>query len=166
MVNASDARSFRPGVRLGLDWGRSRIGVAACDAQGLLSYPVATVTNSPDAVKKITDLVAEYEAIEIVLGLPTDLRGNSGVAAQAMLEVAEQLDGVVGVPVRLVDERMTSVSAHRQLASVGRSSKQRKNMIDQASAVLILDYAIQMERRTGVAPGYLAERQTKGDVDE
>ena len=156
---------FRPGVRLGLDWGQARIGVAACDRDGVLCYPVETIATAQTPLRRVQTLCDEYEPIEIVLGMPIDLRGQQGLAAQAMLDVANELASAVSVPVRLVDERMTSASAHRQLAEAGRSSRRRRNVIDQAAAVAILEHAVQAERHTGKPPGRLVG-QMKGDVDE
>lgn len=143
---------IRSGVRLALDWGQARIGVAACDAQAILSYPVETIRNDAAALDRIRALVAEYEPIEVVLGLPTDLRGRQGLAAERMLEVANRLTGMLTVPVRLVDERMSSAAAARQLSAAGRSSRSQRSVIDQAAAVAILDHALDTERRTGRPP--------------
>lgn len=91
---------------------------------------------------------------EIVVGLPTSLSGSAGQAADQARDFAETLAGVVTpIPVRLVDERFTTVIAHAALAQGGRNSKERRTVIDQAAAALLLQGALDAERQTGVAPG-------------
>lgn len=162
-LSGPEAAAFRPGVRLGLDWGRARIGVAACDRDGTLCYPVTTVPATDRPLDHIVALVDEYEPIEVVLGMPTDLRGEAGLAAQAMAEVGDALSAALAVPVRVVDERMSSASAHRQLAAAGRSTRSRRSVIDQAAAVAILESAVRTERLTGVPAGRLVRPETKGE---
>lgn len=144
---------FRRGVRLALDWGKARIGVAACDAEGLLAYPVTTLAARDQPLGRIGSLVDEYEPIEVLLGLPVDLRGEIGPAAQAILATAGELsDAIAPVPVCLVDERLTSVEASRRLAELGKDSRARRVIIDSAAAVGILERALEAERRFGRRP--------------
>jgi putative Holliday junction resolvase len=151
-----DGSGWRRGVRLCLDWGRARVGVAACDPEGLLAYPVETITNDAGVFERVEELVEEHGPIELVLGLPTDLRGKAGPAARAMFVVAARLNQQIAVPVRLVDERMTTAVAGRGLAAAGQSGRERRAVIDQAAAVAILQQALDMERRTGLPAGRLA----------
>ena len=144
---------FRRGVRIAIDWGKARVGVAACDRDGLLAYPVETVPNDQQTLARLTALVAEYEPAEVLLGMPVDLKGRLGPAAQAMAEVADRLAALPGVELRVVDERLSTASAARKLAASGRSSRQRRGIVDQAAAVDILEQALEFERRTGRAPG-------------
>ena len=148
-----DPVTWRRGVRICLDWGKARIGVAACDPDGVLAYPVETIRNGPGELERvrarIQALVAEFDAIEVLMGLPTDLRGQQGPAALAIREIAGLLAATLEVPLRLVDERLTTAVASRQLAEAGRSSRQRRTVIDQAAAVAILENALEVERRTG-----------------
>lgn len=137
---------LRPGVRLALDWGKARIGVAACDREGVLAYPVETVATS-EAARRLPQLVAEYEPAEIVLGLPVDLRGERGLAAQHVLDQARQVAPLLAVPIRLVDERLSTVSASRRLGQAGKNSRAQRQLIDQAAAVEILNSALDAERR-------------------
>lgn len=149
---------FRPGVRLALDWGQARIGVAACDAAGVLAYPVTTVAGSPRTMAELEALVAEHQPMEVVVGLPTSLRGREEEAAQAIRKHATALQArIAPVPVRLVDERMTTVTAARQLHERGRSARQQRAVIDQAAAVTILNHAIESERVGNEPPGQLLE---------
>jgi len=146
----------RPGVRLALDWGQARIGVAACDPAGTLAYPVEAVPAGAGAVARIQALVAEYEPIEIVVGLPRSLAGGEGPAAAIVrTQVAELVQAVRPLPVRLVDERLTTVTAAQRLREGGRSAKKQRARIDAAAAAAILEHALDTERHGGVAPGEL-----------
>lgn len=145
---------MRGGVRLALDWGRARIGVAASDPDGILAHPVETVPAGPAAMVRIRALVAEYEPLEVVLGLPRNLAGVEGPAAVAMRDVANGLaTALPGVPIRLVDERLTTVTASRQLSGAGRNTRRQRSVIDQAAAVALLEMALHQERTTGRPPG-------------
>ncbi len=147
---------MRRGVRLALDWGGARIGVAASDPEGILAHPVETVAAGPGAIRRIADLVAEYEPIEVVLGLPRNLAGAEGPAALAVRQVAGELaTGLPGTPIRLVDERLTTVTAARRLSSAGRNARRQRSVIDQAAAVALLEETLQHERMTGRPPGEL-----------
>lgn len=148
---ASDG--WRRGARVAVDWGKARVGVAACDPDGLLAHPVETVPNDARTLDRLAQIVAEYEAIEVVLGMPVNLAGRQGPAAQAMAEVADALVERLAVPIRVVDERLSTASAARRLAESGRSSRQRRGVIDQAAAVDILEQALEYERRTGGPAG-------------
>ena len=144
---------WRRGRRLAIDWGKARVGVAACDPDGLLAHPVGTLPNDGRVLDRLAELVGEYEPIEILLGMPVDLAGRHGPAAQAMTEVADRLVAALGVALRVVDERLSTANAARKLAASGRSSRQRRAVIDQAAAVDILEQALEYERRTGLPAG-------------
>lgn len=147
---------FRPGVRLALDWGQARIGVAACDPVGTLAYPVEAVPAGPGAIGRIVALVTEYEPIEIVLGLPRSLSGGEGPSAGLVREQAAALARAVApLPVRLVDERLTTVTAAQRLRAGGRSARKQRSRIDAAAAATILEHALEGERHRGVPPGEL-----------
>jgi putative Holliday junction resolvase len=148
---------FRTGVRLGVDWGKVRIGVAACDADGLLSYPVETVpaANEPEAIERVAGLAADYHAIEVVMGLPIALNGQTGLAATDVVAVAARLANRLNVPLRLLDERLTTAAASRHLT--GLHSRSRRRVVDQAAAVGLLDNAITYERHTGHPAGVVCE---------
>jgi len=151
----ADVAGFRPGVRLALDWGDVRIGVAACDRDGLLAYPLDTVRGGPDELARLAEMVAEHEPLEVVVGLPRSLDGTEGPAARKVRERAVALAGSVGVPVRLVDERLTTVTASRRLREGGRRARQQRSVIDAAAAAAILEQAVALERSRGEAPGEL-----------
>lgn len=147
---------MRTGVRLALDWGKARIGVAACDPGAILAHPVETVAAGPDAVARIVALVEQYRPLEIVLGLPRTLAGTEGLAAAFIRSAGDELaTALPGMPIRLVDERLTTVTASRQLARAGRTTRQQRSVIDQAAAVALLSAALEQERATGTPAGEL-----------
>ena len=152
---------MRPGVRLGLDPGDARIGVARSDPSGFLATPVETVPRGRGDVARIVAILAEEEAIEVVVGLPRSLKGGEGPsAAKVRVFVADLVRRVAPVPVRLVDERLTTVSAEAMLRDRGRKGGKRRAVVDQAAAVLILQHALDSERATGRPPGELVEETT------
>ncbi|WP_182526665.1 Holliday junction resolvase RuvX [Nocardioides dongkuii] len=149
---------MRHGTRLGIDPGDARIGVARSDPTGFLATPVETVRRGRGDLARIAALVAEHEVVEVVVGLPRSLSGREGPAAVKTREFAGRLvRAVAPVPVRLVDERLTTVSAEAMLRDRGRKGTSRRAVVDQAAAVLILQHALDTERATGTAPGEIVE---------
>ncbi|MEU5582028.1 Holliday junction resolvase RuvX [Streptomyces huasconensis] len=147
---------MRRGRRLAIDVGDARIGVASCDPDGILATPVETVPGRdvPAAQRRLKQLVDEYEPIEIVVGLPRSLNGREGPAAAKIRLFTQELARLVApIPVRLVDERMTTVTASQGLRASGVKSKKGRSVIDQAAAVIILQQALESERASGKAPG-------------
>jgi putative Holliday junction resolvase len=150
---------MRHGVRLGVDPGDARVGVARSDPSGFLATPVETLRRGKGDLARIARLVVEDEAVEVVVGLPRSLSGGEGPAAAKVREFAARLaERVAPVPVRLVDERLTTVSAEAMLRDRGRKGRQRRGVVDQAAAVLILQHALDTERATGAPPGEPVER--------
>lgn len=154
--------TFRHGVRLGVDVGSVRVGVAHCDPRGVLATPVRTVartsTGDPHAedvdVREVMTMAREEAVIEVVVGLPLTLAGTEGPAAQAARKYAHVLaQGLVPVSVRLVDERLTTVDAHRALRENGVAGSRARSVVDQMAAVLILQSALDQERGSGRPPG-------------
>lgn len=161
----SEATS-RAGVRLGIDVGTVRIGVARSDPSGLLATPIETLqrTAADDRVSRIAELAHEHDAIEVVVGLPRSLSGARGRAAQDVLAYATRLAHVVQpLPVRLVDERLTTVTAHQALSRAGRSGRRQRSVVDQVAAVLILQSALDTERGAGRPAGELVEVEGEGE---
>jgi putative Holliday junction resolvase len=145
-------------VRLGVDPGDARIGVASSDPSGFLATPVETVRRGKGDVRRLGQLVEELEAVEVVVGLPRSLSGAEGPAAAKVREFAARLARrVAPVPVRLCDERLTTVSAESILRDQGRRGAKRRAVVDQAAAVLILQTALDTERSSGQAPGEIVE---------
>jgi putative Holliday junction resolvase len=149
---------LRHGVRLGIDPGDARIGVARSDPSGFLATPVETVKRGRGDLARIAAILAEEEAVEIVVGLPRSLSGREGpAAAKARTFAVELARRVAPVPVRLCDERLTTVSAEAMLRDRGRKGGKRRAVVDQAAAVVILQHALDTERATGAAPGEIVE---------
>ncbi len=145
---------MRPGVRIGIDPGDARIGVARSDPTGFLATPVETVRRGRGDLSRIARLVREAEAVEIVVGLPRSLSGGEGPAAAKARDFADALAArVAPVPVRLQDERLTTVAAEAMLRDRGKKGASRRAVVDQAAAVLILQHALDTERETGRPPG-------------
>jgi putative Holliday junction resolvase len=145
-------------VRLGIDPGDARIGVARSDPSGFLATPVETVRRGKGDVARIAAILAEEGAVEVVVGLPRSLSGREGPAALKAREFAARLARrVAPVPVRLCDERLTTVSAEAMLRDRGRKGTRRRAVVDQAAAVVILQQALDTERATGTAPGEILE---------
>ena len=149
---------MRHGTRLGLDPGDARIGVARSDPTGFLATPVETVRRGRGDVSRLRKIAAEVEAVEVVVGLPKSLSGGEGPSAvkvrEFALTLARQIDPV---PVRLCDERLTTVSAESMLRDRGRKGQDRRSVVDMAAAVLILQNALDTERASGNAPGEIVE---------
>jgi len=143
------------GRRLGVDVGSVRVGVAISDPDGILATPLATVPrdntegdHTPTDMAAIARIVKEYEAVEVVVGLPVNLAGNEGPAAVVTRKYADILKTVVNpVPVRLADERMSTVAAARRLSERGVRGKRQRAVVDQAAAVEILQSWLDAQRR-------------------
>ena len=147
-MSAQNRMPDRPGAddpgrcrRLGIDVGTVRIGVAVSDPDGILATPVETVRRDrgDGHLRRLTTLVGELDIVEIVVGLPRTLADRAGASADDAVALAAAVAGRVGsVPVRLADERLTTVSAARSLREAGVRARQQRGMIDQAAAVAIL----------------------------
>lgn len=144
---------FRRGVRLGIDVGRARIGVARCDPDGMLAVPLETVPRDDAALERISQIAAEYEPLEVLVGLPVNLRGEDTASTTDAREFAAALQSRIGTPARLVDERLSTVTAHAALRSSGRTQKNSRSIVDQVAAVVLLQQAIDTEKSTGNPPG-------------
>lgn len=145
-------------MRLGIDVGDVRIGLAQCDPDGIVATPVETVARGPGDLARIAEVCAELGAIEVLVGLPRSLSGREGPAADKARAFALEVRNVLvesGIPaaVRLIDERLTTVSAERQLRESGRRGAKQRAVVDQAAAVVIVQHAIDSERATGRPPG-------------
>ena len=118
---------MRTGVRLGVDFGSARIGVARSDPDGLLASPLVTVPRGPGDLDRLAQLTLSEQAVEVIVGLPTGLSGREGAAAAGARAFAAMLaDRLDPVPVRLVDERFTTVMAHDALRRSGKGSRARR----------------------------------------
>ncbi len=144
---------FRRGTRLGIDVGKARVGVAKCDPDGLLATPVETVPRDDASVARIVALAEEHAAFELYVGLPLNLRGEDTPSTQDARDFAAALSAASGLVVRLVDERLSTVSAHAALRSSGRSQRSSRSIVDQVAAVVLLQQALDVEKSTGRPPG-------------
>jgi putative Holliday junction resolvase len=143
------------GRRVGIDVGSVRIGVACSDPDGILATPVETVRRDRSGrhLSRLAALVAEREAVEVVVGLPRTLADRTGPSARDAIDLADALaDRVAPVPVRLADERLTTVSAQRSLHGAGVRAKGQRGIIDQAAAVAILQSWLDQRRRALAPP--------------
>ena len=146
----------RAGVRIGIDVGSVRVGVAASDVTGTLASPVQVLQRDRRGsdLAAIASLATERDAIEIVVGMPRSLRDRQGAAATAARDYAvEVARRVAPVPVRLVDERLSTVQAQRGLHETGHTVKSSRKVIDAAAAVVILQAALDSEQASGQPPG-------------
>lgn len=152
-----DAAPYPIGPKLGVDVGQVRVGLAGSDRDGVLATPIRTLKRD---AKKNSDIrlvvreALERGAVQIVVGLPKQLSGREGASAEmarayASLLAAELSRQSLSLSVRLVDERLSTVSAHRSLHSAGLGSREHRMVVDQAAAVEILQHAIDMQRSRG-----------------
>jgi len=145
---------FRRGARLGIDVGKARIGVARSDPDGMLATPVETVARAVgDPVARIRELAVEYSAVELVVGLPLNLKGEETLSTIDAVQFAQALAAASEIPVRMVDERLSTVSANSVLRDAGRSQRSSRSIVDQVAAVVLLQHALDTEKQTGRAPG-------------
>jgi putative Holliday junction resolvase len=148
------------GRRLGIDVGSVRIGVAVSDPDGILATPVETVRRdrSDKHLRRLTQLVSELEAVEVVVGLPRTLADRSGPAARDATALADLLARrIAPTPVRLTDERLTTVTAQRSLTDAGVRAKAQRSMIDQVAAVGILQNGLDQRRAALAAHGEVGD---------
>lgn len=171
MVSAQHRAPDRPGDpdqdpgrgrRLGVDVGSVRIGVACSDPDAILATPVETVRRdrSGKHLRRLAALAAELEAVEVVVGLPRTLADRTGPSALDAIELADALaERIAPTPVRLADERLTTVAAQRSLRAAGVRAKEQRAVIDQAAAVAILQSWLDQRRAilTGPAAGERAD---------
>ncbi|WP_185021395.1 Holliday junction resolvase RuvX [Curtobacterium sp. JUb34] len=143
---------MRSGRRLGVDVGRARIGIAVCDRDGLLATPVETVRRDDSSdLRRILEIADEYDALELVVGLPLSMSGGDTPSTDDARAFAARI--AEHRPVRLVDERLSTVTAQRGLHQAGKNTKKSRSVIDQAAAVIILQHALDHERSAGAPPG-------------
>ncbi|MCV7422965.1 Holliday junction resolvase RuvX [Mycobacterium yunnanensis] len=151
MTDTDDRQPDRPGGddpgrgrRLGVDVGTVRIGVATSDPDGILATPVETVARdrrdvAGKHIRRLVVLTGELDVVEVVVGLPRTLADRTGPSALDAIAVADALAAKIApIPVRLADERLTTVTAQRSLREAGIRAKGQKSMIDQVAAVGIL----------------------------
>ena len=164
---------------IGIDYGASRIGIAASDDAGIMAHPVKTVKigeeeTPADVVPQIVSVVEEKEAEIVVVGMPFHMDGSEGDAVEAVEAWVEQLsDALPDAAIEMVDERLTTVVAQTKLREAGISSKDSKDIIDQVAAVEILQSYLEAQQQAaeeeigrGGADPELAAFRLDDDDDE
>ena len=138
---------------LGIDLGAARIGLAIADDLGLLAHPLETVAvkDAPNPLGHVADVVAREKITTVVLGLPRNMDGSYGAAAEKTRAFAEKLRARIACPVVFWDERLTSVAAQRALHEAGRNVKESRAVIDQVAAQLILQGWLDAQAMNGPA---------------
>ena len=136
------------GRRIAFDYGDVRIGVAVSDPDSILSSPLTTLkATDKSLLKQISEILADIEPVAIYVGRPALLSGNDGSATEKVTQFSAVLSTITQVPIEMIDERMSTVSAARNLREAGRNAKDSKASIDMAAAVAILDFALEIEKR-------------------
>ena len=144
------------GSRLAIDVGTVRIGLAICDPDAIVCTPLPALIRSKllsESLQEILSIVSETGVIEVYVGDPLSLSGSETLSTKDAREFALQLAELSSVPVRLVDERLTTVTASSKLRQNGKSAKTAKGLIDSASAVEILDQALNISKQSGKPAG-------------
>ena len=138
----------RLGRRIAFDYGDVRIGVAICDPDGLVATPLDVLqSKDPNLIVKINDLVQEYEPVKFYIGEPKQLNGADSLSSDKALKFAELLSSKFDIEIAMVDERLSTVSASRQLRDAGIDAKSAKKLIDSAAAVAILEQGLSIDKR-------------------
>jgi putative Holliday junction resolvase len=161
MTNPAAAGGYPQGVKLGVDVGTVRVGVAICDRDAILATPFKTLDRNAKKnsdVLLIARLAEERGAVQVIVGLPRTMKGEEHASARMATDYAELLATELAargldVPVNLVDERLSSVTAHRNLHEAGMSSRNHRKVVDQVAAAGILQHAIDMQKARGADVG-------------
>jgi putative Holliday junction resolvase len=138
------------GRRIAFDYGDVRIGVAVCDPDAILSSPVTTLNSNDGNLKvKILELFSEYEPIRIYVGKPSHMDGRDSQSSVKASEFARMLGELTDSPIELIDERLSTVTATKNMQDSGVKAKDARSSIDQAAAVAILNFALEIEKQRG-----------------
>jgi putative Holliday junction resolvase len=132
---------------LGIDFGAARIGIAISDELRLLAHPLETISGGKNAVARITEIVREKKIDKVVAGVPRNMDGSFGAAANKALQFVEKLRAVVSCQVMTWDERLTTVAAHRELREAGRKTRETRDYVDQVAAQMILQGYLDWQRQ-------------------
>ena len=147
---------MRSGRRLAVDVGKVRVGLAISDFHGILASPLQNVprqAEDAETVKLILEAIRDEEILEIYVGLPVGMSGNATASTDDAVTLATALSQSVSAPIRMIDERLTTVSASAALRSSGKNSKDGRKVIDQIAATMILEQALATEKSTDRLPG-------------
>lgn len=141
------------GVRLAVDVGSVRIGVARCDTDQIMALPLTTLANDETTIEQLLQLAAEYSAQVIYVGKPISLNENETASTFLAKDFADELSLLTDIPVHLLDERLTTVSAKNVIQDAGKSEKKSRSYVDQVAAVILLEQALAIEKSTGRLAG-------------
>ncbi|MDR6938748.1 Holliday junction resolvase RuvX [Arcanobacterium hippocoleae] len=157
-------RKIRAGVRISVDVGLARVGVARSDTDGIMALPVNTFTREVDDFAGVLNLLELFHVLEIYVGLPLNMDGSEGKAAKGARRWANRLKRMItnkyygfGPEIRMIDERLTTVTAHQQLTQAGKKMVAHRAVVDQQAAIIILEGALERERNSGQIPGIALE---------
>ena len=135
------------GRRLGIDYGQARVGIAICDADGMVATPLVTLKNDKSLFAKLSEVIDEHNIVGVYLGKPKHLSGVEGATVELVSGFAQRFVESFEIPITYVDERLTSGGAEKLLKAAGKNSKESRGLIDQLAAVAILEIGMQFEKR-------------------
>ncbi|MGO1942092.1 MAG: Holliday junction resolvase RuvX [Yaniella sp.] len=172
MTTMNDSETLY-GSRIGVDVGRARVGLAATDPAGILATPIDTLKRDADDLSDLHRIVAEAterSAVRVYVGDPINLRGKKTASTDDAHLFARQLAHLLtaaglSTQVRLIDERLSTVSASQKLHQAGVSSRDQRSVIDQLAAVAILEHALMLENNTGADTGTLVSAEQEDNSD-
>ncbi|ASN20533.1 Holliday junction resolvase RuvX [Arthrobacter sp. YN] len=171
MAASTNSDVYPRGIKLGVDVGTVRVGVAICDPDGILATPFKTVardTKKNSDVRVVVKHAAELPAVQIFVGLPRTMKGEERASADMATAYAELIANELmrtglDIPVSLVDERLSTVTAHRNLHQAGMSSRNHRKVVDQVAAAGILQHAIDMQKARGTDVGRRVQAPAQSD---
>ncbi|MFJ5957184.1 Holliday junction resolvase RuvX [Paenarthrobacter sp. NPDC092416] len=171
MDSTTNSDVYPRGIKLGVDVGTVRVGLAICDPDGILATPFKTVgrdAKKNSDIRVVVKQAVELSAVQIFVGLPRTMKGEERGSAQMATEYAELLAAELSrsgaaVPVNLVDERLSTVTAHRNLHEAGMSSRNHRKVVDQVAAAGILQHAIDMQKARGTDVGRRVQAPAQSD---
>ena len=141
------------GKRIAFDYGDKRIGVALADADGLVAVPLTTLANNEKLTEQLFELFADYAPVIVYVGSPKNLSGSGSESGKKAEEFARFIGNEFEVPVHMIDERLSTVTATAQLRESGKAPSRNRKVIDQIAATNILESALQYEKKHGEFAG-------------
>lgn len=151
---------MRTGRRLAIDVGKVRIGIAISDLHGILASGLTNVARAKtleETCAAIELAIRDEDLLEIYVGLPLSMSGGHTASTQDAISLATELSKIISTPIRMIDERLSTVSATAHLRASGRDSKSGRKIIDQIAATVILEQALAVEKQTGAVAGLSLE---------
>jgi len=136
---------------LAIDFGRARIGAAISDQLQLLAHPLETIPANERATSRVAEIVGEKKVDHVVAGMPRQMNGQIGAAANEVLQFVEKLRAILPCPVVTWDERLTTAAAHSALRDAGKKTRHTRGYIDQVAAQMILQSYLDRRAATAAA---------------